>query len=70
LKHPFVGQYLRIVGQKLNGDEIERILIEESLGCRAGITIRTDEPLLESVPCADFKGRSLRLMGAVEGTGG
>lgn len=69
LKHPFVGQYLKIVGEKLSGDEIERVLVEESLGCRAGKTIQTDEPFFECVPCADFKGRGLRLIRAVERIG-
>jgi len=66
LKHPFVGQYLKIVGEELSVSEIERILVDESLGRRAGKTIQTDEPLFECVPCADFKGRGLRLIGAVE----
>lgn len=66
LKHPFVGQYLNIIGEKLSVAEIETVLVEQSLGYRAGRTIRTDEPLFESVPCADFKGRGLRLIEAVE----
>jgi len=69
LKHPFVGQYLNIVGEKLSSCDIEKILVNESLGCRAGRTIQTDEPLLECVPCTDFKGRGLRLIRAVEGIG-
>jgi len=66
LKHPFVGQYLKIIGEKLYAGDIERILAEESLGCCAGKTIQTDEPLFERVPCVDFKGRGLRLIKAVE----
>jgi len=69
LKHPFVGQYLNIVGEQLSSCDIEKILVNESLGYRAGRTIQTDEPLLECVPCTDFKGRGLRLIRAVEGIG-
>jgi len=68
-RHPFVGQYLKIVGEELNGNEIEKILVEESLGCCAGRTIQTDEPLFECVPCTDFKGRGLRLIRAIERIG-
>lgn len=66
-RHPFVGQYLKIIGEELSANEIERILVEESLGYRAGRTIQ-DEPLFECVPCTDFKGRGLRLIGEVERT--
>lgn len=69
LRHPFVGQYMRIAGGDLSPHEIEKILLDQSLGCRAGRTIQTDEPLFECVPCMDFKGRALRLVNAVEQIG-
>ena len=69
LKHPFVGQYLKIAGEELNSNDIETVLVEESLGSRAGRTIQTDEQLFECVPCSDYKGRGLRLIGEVESIG-
>jgi len=66
LRHPFVGQYLNILGEKLRVGEIEKVLVGQNLGYRAGRTIQTDEPILECVPCVDFKGRALRLVKAVE----
>jgi hypothetical protein len=66
LRHPFVGQYLKILEEELNPSEIEKALIEESLCCCAGKTIQTDEFLFECVPCTDFKGRGLRFINAIE----
>ena len=45
IKHPFVGQYLKIIGEKLNIRDIETSLVGQSLGCRAG-RIQTGEALM------------------------
>jgi hypothetical protein len=66
LKHPFVGQYFKILKEELDPSEIEKALIEESLCCYAGKTIQTDEFLFECIPCTDFKGRGLRFINAIE----
>ncbi len=65
IKHPFVGQYLKIIGEKLNLTEIEKVLVEQSLGFCAG-RIQTGERLFECVPGVDFKHRGLKLIKTVE----
>lgn len=65
-KHPFVGQYLNIVGEKITIDEIENDLMQQSLAYIAGRTIQDDVPLFEPVHSADFRARGLRVIKAVE----
>ena len=65
-KHPFVGQYLNIVGEKITVDQIEKDLMQQDLAHIAGRTIQDDLPLFEPVHTADFRARGLRLIKAVE----
>ncbi len=60
-KHPFVRQYLKIIGGKLTSDVIEDCLIRQSLASRLSLTY-DGEPIFEPVPYEDFKGRELRLI--------
>jgi hypothetical protein len=64
-KHPYVAQYLNIIGTKLTIIEIENDLVQQSLACSAGRTIQDNETLFEAVPSTDFKGRGHRLIDAV-----
>ena len=64
-KHPLVGQYFNIVGEKFTIDDIEKNLIQQNLACYTGRSIQSDESIFEAVPFADFKGRSMRLIDAV-----
>jgi len=66
LKDSFVEEYLNNLGEKVDVHEIESTLRGNSLGYVAGKTIQTDELLFECVPCADFKGRAIRFIKAVE----
>jgi len=66
IRHPFVGQYLKIIGEKVNVAEIETILVEQSLGCCAGRTLQTGECLIERVPAVDFKHRGSILIRVVD----
>jgi hypothetical protein len=65
-KHPFVMQYLNIVGEKLTADEVEESLVQQSLAHYLISTIRDDEPLFEPVPSVDFARRGIRLIDEVE----
>ena len=64
-KHPYVGQYLKIIEKKLTVNEIEDDLLKQSLAHSVGKTIQHNETLFEPVPSADYKGRGLRLVDAV-----
>jgi hypothetical protein len=65
LRHPFVGQYLNIIGERLTIDEIENDLLRQSLACLAGRIVQDNEALFEPVLHADFKARGYKLIEAV-----
>ena len=64
-KHPFIRQYLKIIGGKLTSDIIEDSLIQQSLASRLSLTY-DGEPIFGPIPYEDFKGRGLRLIEEVE----
>ena len=64
-KHPFIRQYLKIIGGKLTSDIIEDSLISQSLASRLSRT-PDGESIFGPIPYEDFKGRGLRLIEEVE----
>jgi hypothetical protein len=69
LKDPIVNDYFDIINDKLLISYIEHGLVHQGLGIIVGTTLQ-NEPLFEPVHSADFKGRGLRLIEAVEKVNG
>lgn len=67
--HPYVTQYLKIIGERILPDQIQQSLIQQSLASQVGKTLDGEE-LFCSVPSVDFKGRQEKLIKAVEGVRG
>lgn len=65
-KHPFVTQYLKIVGERIMPAHIQQSLIQQSLASQVG-KLPDGEELFCPVPRVDFKGRQEKLIKAVEG---
>lgn len=63
--HPFVGKYLKRIGQRIQPSHIEKSLIEQSLASQVGKTLEGEE-LFCRVPSVDFKSRQEKLIKAVE----
>ena len=64
-RHPYVIQYLKIIGEKIHPMHIERSLIQQSLASQVGKTLEGEE-LFCPVPSTDFAGRQIKLTTAVE----
>jgi hypothetical protein len=64
-KHPFVAQYLKMIGERIRPSYIEESLIQQSFASRVGKTLEGEE-LFCPVPSVDFRNRQEKLVEAVE----
>lgn len=64
-KHPIIGQYFNIIGDKISTEMIEDSSICHSFACKLASTF-DGEVILEPVPGIDFRQRLQRLVHAVE----
>lgn len=67
--HPYVTQYLKIIGERIQPNHIEESLVQQSLASQVGKTLQGEE-LFCPVPSVDFTGRQEKLIKAVEGVRG
>lgn len=63
--HPYVSQYLKIIGERIQSSLIQESLSQLSLACQVGRTPDGEE-LFCPVPRSDFRGRQEKLIEAVE----